>query len=446
MSGARARDPARDAAQAPAAEAAGDGFTETMVLERAATRCVLRVLTGDHAGAESEIVSDRVLIGNLEHECDIVLDVKSQGRHACLVRVSDDGWTVLAIAGELWLDEAYIAPQQTCMLRPGQVLTLGRVALCLADPDTIDWAQVRVPRELAKPEVEGPVPHAPLLPNPTAMRRRWQALKLVAGLGTGGLVLVSAAAYLSQAWVVRDIGPQAEAARLQADRALVGSLPFTREVSVIPHPEQPRKLLLQGYVPERQQLALLDTTLQRIGTTAELRVHAVDALGDELGRRFDGMLRQQVRYEQQGRYELETALERLPLHDRQARVTLQEMPAINGLALKTVDVQGPDGKPVVVRYERSSERPGDLVVSHLDDALGRKPVKVLEVRLGELPSVVLEDGMRYFVDARLPDGSTIASIDAQRLVLRFPSGSEREVAFERVSITSPKGPYRSSRN
>jgi hypothetical protein len=54
--------------------------------------------------------------------------------------------------------------------------------------------------------------------------------------------------------------------------------------------------------------------------------------------------------------------------------------------------------------------------------------------------------MRYFVDARLPDGSTIASIDAQRLVLRFPSGSEREVAFERVSITSPKGPYRSSRN
>jgi hypothetical protein len=245
---------------------------------------------------------------------------------------------------------------------------------------------------------------------------------------------------------VRDIGPQAEAAHLQADRALVGSLPFTQEVSVIPHPEHPRKRLVQGYVPERQQLALLDSTLQRTGTSAELRVHAVDALGDELGRRFDGMPRQQVRYEQQGRYELETALERLPLHDRQARVTLQEMPAVNGLALKTVDVQGPDGQPVVVRYERSAERPGDLVVSHLDDALGRRAVKVLEVRLGELPSVVLEDGIRYFVDARLPDGSTIASIDEQRLVLRSPAGAEREVVFDRISITRPKGPRLSPRN
>jgi hypothetical protein len=423
------------AARAPSIVAANEGLTDSMAPDSAAPRCVLRVLSGDHTGAESAIVSDRVLIGNLEHECDIVLDVKSPGRQACLVRVSDDGWTVLAIAGELWLDETYIAPQQTCMLRSGQVLTLGRVALCLADPDAIDWAQVRVPRELAKPEVSGVVPHAPVLPNRSAVRRRWQALKLVAGLGTGGLVLVSAATYLSQAWMVRDIGPQAEATRLLADRTLVGSLPFTQEVSVIPHPEHPRKRLVQGYVPERQQLALLDSTLQRTGTSAELRVHAVDALGDELGRRFDGMLRQQVRYEQQGRYEMETALARLPQHDRQARVTLQEMPAVNGLALKTVDVQGPDGQPVVVRYERSAERPGDLVVSHLDEALGLKQMTVLEVRLGKLPSVVLGDGMRYFVDARLPDGSTIASIESDRLVLRSSSGSRREIVFDGASMT-----------
>lgn len=433
-------------ARAPSILAANEGLTDITAPDSTAPRCVLRVLSGDHTGAESAIVSDRVLIGNLEHECDIVLDVKSPGRQACLVRVSDDGWTVLAIAGELWLDEIYIAPQQTCMLRPGQVLTLGRVALCLADPDAIDWTLVRVPRELAKPEVSGVVPHAPVLPNRSAVRRRWQALKLVAGLGTGGLVLVSAAAYLAQAWTVRDIGPQAEAAQLQADRALVGGLPFTQEVSVIPHPEHPRKRLVQGYVPERQQVALLDSTLQRTGTSAELRVHAVDALGDELGRRFDGMPRQQVRYKQQGRYELETALERLPLHDRQARVTLQEMPAVNGLALKTVDVQGPDGQPVFVRYERSAERPGDLVVSDPGDALGRRAVKVLEVRLGELPSVVLQDGIRYFVDARLPDGSTIASIDDQRLVLRSPAGAEREIVFDRISITRPKEPSRSRRN
>ena len=68
------------------------------------------------------------------------------------------------------------------------------------------------------------------------------------------------------------------------------------------------------------------------------------------------------------------------------------------------------------------------------------------VVLDELPSVVLEDGMRYFVDARLPDGSTIASIDDQRVVLRSPAGAEREIVFDRISISRTKGPSLSQRN
>jgi hypothetical protein len=424
------------------------GSADSVNKSRAASRCVLRILTGEHTGAESKIRHRRVLIGNLDLECDIVLDVKREGRHACLVRVSEDGWTVLAVAGELWLDETFIAPQQTCALRSGQVLTLGRVAMCVADPNTIDWSQVRPPPQLVKPEADGPVPQAALPPSRSAVRQKWQALKLAAGLGLGALVLASASIYLSEAWLNREVGPEAAALRLQANRTLVAGLPFAQEVSVQPHPDNPRKLLVLGYVPNLEHLTAIGDALRRVDTPAELRIHAVDAVSDELSRRFEGITRSMVRYNQQGRFELETALEKLPSYDRQARTTLQEMPAVNALSLKILDVLGEDGLPVVVRYERSTQRPGDLLVHDLEKALRPEPpgVSVREVRLGDLPSVILGDGVRYFTEAQLPDGSTIASIQADRIILRTRDGAQRELRFDQASVARADSRSATARN
>ena len=69
---------------------------------------VLRMLSGPHTGAESELTGERLLIGNLESECDIVIDVSRPERHICLVRVSTDGWTVLGIAGDLWVVRDFV--------------------------------------------------------------------------------------------------------------------------------------------------------------------------------------------------------------------------------------------------------------------------------------------------------------------------------------------------
>lgn len=424
------------------------GSADSVNTPHGALRCVLRILSGEHTGAEAQIVTDRVLIGNLDLECDIVLDVKREGRHACLVRVSDDGWTVLGIAGELWLDEAFVAPQQTCALRSGQVLTLGRVAMCLADPGSIDWSQVQPPLQLVKPETDGPVPHAALLPSRSTVRKKWHALKLAAGLGIGVLVLAAASVYWTQARLSQDLGPQGASLLLQAGRALVAGLPFAQELTVLPHPDDPRKLLVQGYVPSREQMGVITNTLSSVATPAELRVHAVDALGDELSRRFEGMTRSRVRYSQHGKFELETALDKLPAHDRQARTTLQEMPAVTALSLVALDVAGKDGLPLVVRYERSTEQPGDLVVHDLDKALRPEPpaLEVREVRLGQLPSVILSDGLRYFPEGQLPDGSTIASIQADRIKLRMRDGTQREWRFDQVSVTRAESGSATARN
>jgi hypothetical protein len=416
----------------------GPGWSDTVMMPLTAGRRVLHVLTGGHTGAESEITTERILIGNLESECDIVLDVKRDERHACLVRVTDDDWSLLAIAGELWLDASFIEPQQTRALHPGQVITLGRVSFAIADPDLIDWHSLKAPYELVKPAPDGPVPQAALLPSRPAVMQKWRALKLAAGLGLSAMVLASAVAYLSDAWGSRPRSAQELELKLQADQQMVKALPFGKELTLTPHPDKPSKVLVQGYVPERRQLALLDEALQRVDTKAEYRVVAVDELGTEVAKRFDRVARSEVQYDKLGRFELPTAAETLPTHDRQARVALQELPTLDALALKANDITDPDGKPVVVRYERSTERPGDLVVTNLDTALGHKPYTVREVRLGDMPSVVLNDGLRYFVDAKLPDGGRVQSITEDRMVVKRPSGATTTIGFDEVSISRPE--------
>ena len=86
----------------------------------------------------------------------------------------------------------------------------------------------------------------------------------------------------------------------------------------------------------------------------------------------------------------------------------------------------------MVKYLRSAERPGDLVVTNLDAALGRRAFTVQELRLGAMPSVVLDDGLRYFAGARLPDGGVITAIEPQRLLVTRKGGIESVVSLADV--------------
>jgi Inner membrane component of T3SS, cytoplasmic domain/Inner membrane component of T3SS, periplasmic domain len=428
------------------AEGKDGEWANTVMQALPSGRKVLRVLNGSHTGAESELTTDRLLVGNLESECDIVLDVKRQERHACLVRVSEDSWTVLAIAGELWLDRTYVEPQQTRELYPGQVVTLGRVAFCIADPDLVDWSAIIPPLELLKPDADGPTPQIALLPNRPAVMQRWRALMLAAGLGLGALVLATASTYLSQAWNLRVPSADEAERKLMSDQKIVASLPFGKELSVEVHPESPRKVIVNGYLPLRSQVPTLAQALGSPKSEVDLRVTALDALGHELTRRFEQMPAERIRYEKKGGFELITSADLFPVHDRQARVSLQEIPALNALSLKANDVVGPDGRPAIVRYERSVERPGDLVVTNIEAVLPRKPFAVQDLRLGDMPSVVLDDGLRYFVGARLPDGGRIQSIDAVHMTITRPDGSTSTFSFEQNSVSRSATADANSRN
>jgi len=123
-------------------------------------RPILRVLSGLNAGAQCDLHEDRVLVGNIEGECDIVLDVTRPERHACLVRASSDGWTVLAIAGDLWVEREYVPPQHTCPIAPGLVITIGRVSFGVGHAELVDWNSLAPPADLQRPTADGALPHA----------------------------------------------------------------------------------------------------------------------------------------------------------------------------------------------------------------------------------------------------------------------------------------------
>jgi Inner membrane component of T3SS, cytoplasmic domain len=379
---------------------------------------VLRMLTGSHTGAESELTGDRLLIGNLESECDVVIDVSRSERHICLVRASADGWTVLSIAGDLWVGEQYVTPQQTHDIASGVVLTLGRVAFCVADTHNIEWASVVAPTNLVKPEAEGPLPMAVLPPSGEAKLRKWHAVKLASGIGIAALTMASAGAYLTNAWAIRTATPEEAAIKLKAEQAVVTALPFGKELQLQPDPNVPNKVQVRGFLPQREQARALERALRDAEIDAsEYHVVAVDELGSELTRRFNGSKSAQIHYEDKGRFLIDSQSDVLDVHDKQARQTLQEVPLLSGLSLSVADVLDSAGKPIVVRYDRSNDRPGDIIVSELDVIKQRQRYVIKEMRLGSMPSLVLDNGMRYFEGATLPDGSVLKRIGAAELVV-----------------------------
>jgi hypothetical protein len=383
---------------------------------------VLRILSGPHTGAESELTSERLLIGNLESECDIVIDVSRPERHICLVRVSTDGWTVLGIAGDLWVDRAFIEPQHTHDIGSGVVVTLGRVSFCIADSGTIDWSNVKPPLELVRPDPTGPLPTAALPPSPEVKLRKWHALKLAAGIGIASLTVASAGAYLTAAMATKAVTADEAAAKLKADQAMVSALPFGKELQLKPEPTAANRVHVHGYLPKREQAVALDRALREANLEAEFHVTAVEDLTRDVQRRLERMKAGGVRYDGDGRFSIESHSELLDLHDRQARQTLQEMPALSGLNLSVNDLKAANGQPIVVRYERSTERAGDIVVSELDVIRQRQRMVVREVRRGPMPSIVLDNGARYFEGAVLPDKSVLKRVEASQFVVAQGSG------------------------
>lgn len=390
---------------------------------------VLRVLSGPHGGAQVALQAERLLVGNLEHECDIVLDVTVAERHACLLRVGPDGWTVLAIAGDLWVGSEYLPIQHTRNIAPAEVLTLARVSFAVADPSAVDWEAVKPPFELVKPTEPVALPRVALLPRKKDFVQRWTALTMATGASIGAVVLFAGAALLVQNWRQPDTDPAAVTQHLREWQGRLEALPYGRELHAHAGVDHPRRLVVRGYLPRATDLALLEAYLLQAEVEAEIRADFVDTMGAELARRLGARPGEQARYLGKGRFELRSGDSEVGRLEQRARQAMQEMPAVLALHLTLTEADESDvSGPRQLRLERAAEGASDIVVhapartidpaAVAASAAARASLSVREVRPGRLPSVVLANGARYFEGATLPDGRIVRRIEPDRLVLQ----------------------------
>jgi hypothetical protein len=388
---------------------------------------VLRVISGVHLGAEVPIEAERLLIGNLENECDLVLDVGQTGRHACLLRISHDGWTVLPIAGDLWVGKDYLADHQTHAFSAGQPLTLGRIAFAVGEAATTPWDAIRPPYELVKPQATGAIPVAASLGPRPAVLNGWKAVKLGAGVGIGALIFAASLAY-SVSVVQATASPQSEVEqRLERARGVLASLPAAAEVRVVADPERRDGIRLMGYVADADRADAIGSALRSLGSPVSSRLHLVANLQSEIERRLAKVAHSGLEYTDDGGFKLETESTRLGAIDSAVRAVFLELPEFQQMVVTVTDVKEAAGGNATLTYRRSQERLSDIVVEG-GELIQQTRARYIprDVRLGAIPSVHIGGAGKYFVGARLPDGWVIDAIGADQIRLSL-SGRERSL-------------------
>ena len=438
----------------------------------------LRVLTGVQHGAQARMRHHRLLVGNLESECDVLLDVGRPQPHACLVRASKDGWTVLSIAGDLWVGEAWLALQQTREIFSGDVLTLGEVSFCVADTTTVDWTRVRVPaqRQASGAGVTGraasrgePAVLSASGPRLGRWREQFKFIKFtrggafvkepgtssaaasraaskqqakgrafIGGLLSVGLMLGVVGIYLVSTASLSPASARKSQNVREATRAVLAGLPWAGELTAETDPFRARRVLVGGYLPERQRLAALDAVLRQQDIEPEHHWTAVDELTLDLSRRLGlpdapaAPVPAPLRYSGQGRFVVMDTSSNMQKVDRLIRRVLQDMPAVRAIDLELSDQTNAEASerisggshtagPVVIHYARTDGAPGNVSVTGLEQL---QPVQKLqryevrELRLGRLPSVVLEDGARYFEGSNLPGGALLVQVQPSHLLVQ----------------------------
>jgi hypothetical protein len=363
---------------------------------------VLHVLSGAQRGAQARIAQQRVLVGNLLGECDVVIDTgNSSPSLACLIRASQDGWSVLAIAGPLWVGLQRVAPEQAVTITQGEVITLGPAAFCIGDPRRIDFSRVAIPNHLdASSEKKR---------NNAASQDRAMIPKYVRAWRE----------FLSAAWrkKSRPISPASRGYFALTACLLIATAFATLAIFLFttarPSPAPTPKI------------------------SAEHHRTAIHELHTELAHRLALLSPQdhaQLQHTAQGHFALSQHQHQFKTLDPRIRRAFQELPALQAITLQlrpSADAASStstitSGGDAVLRYSRSPSAPSGVEVQGLDTlAFLQPPPDVHELRLGTLPSIVLADGERYFVGSALPGGAVLRSIEPHQLRVQIGTQLQR---------------------
>jgi hypothetical protein len=387
---------------------------------------VLRVLSGPQSQVETTLAPGSALIGNDESHCDIVVDLGVPGRHSAYLRIEGTRLTLVCISGDAWVGSRHLEAHTSMNLLQGEVFTLGRVSMAIA-PAGFDFAALALPGALRKPG-DRPELAAVALPARTPAALRAAAAFRAALFGTCALSLTAALVWGSGAVSAqRDAAAQVGSEGLKSLQAQLRQLPGHELTVRLEGVEQ--QLVVEGFVPDVADHAELERTLQRGARPALLRVHPVAPLQQSLERLFAEVPADaQLAYRGDGAFEIATTSRDFDVLREAGERALKNLPGLKTLHIVLGDVRvSGSGEPERLTLARSATRAGQIVATGPTQPwppLRPEAPRFVEVRWGELPSVLTRDGERLFAGARLADGGQISRIERHAVIVSR-AGAER---------------------
>lgn len=387
-------------------------------MNRTPAHWTLHVLSGRQTGVQTPLTEGRHLVGNDESCSDLVVELGADGaRHLAMLRVDGQALTLIAMAGTVRVDDRALLPQQAHALQAGQHFNVGEVTLALTEPGTtINAAAAR--RSASTSRADTAAGRAP---------RAAHAIRAVLVLA------VALAAGSALMWGSGQVQARLSTPAIDSERAgerlssLVKALNLpelrVQADSSDPHPR------VEGYVPDGPTYARLEAELARDGQGAVMRVHTVQPMEDSLRQRLrEHQPQLQVSYVGAGVFETRIASERFGVLRAAGERAMKDLPGVQALRFNFTDLHlAESGQSAHATLSRSQQRLGEFVVTGDGMPLpaeGTALPRFVEIRWGELPSVITRQGERFFAGSRLADGSQISRIEPRAVVL-LRGGVER---------------------
>jgi hypothetical protein len=184
------------------------------------------------------------------------------------------------------------------------------------------------------------------------------------------------------------------------------------------------RVVVHGIVAAAKDAEELRLAAMRMRLPVQLRILTAADLQRDLRRDLRERLFGDVTYGGAGVFEAATDSSNLESTARLAQGSLENVRADWRLKLRVLDVQQRGSNEAATLLVRRGDDPRRLV-----EQLPRRSreLAVIGVREGQLGSVLTQDGTRYFVGARLPDGSLLAQVGGDRV--HFVRGE-----YERVEL------------
>ncbi len=376
----------------------------------------LLVLSGMQAGARSVLALGTHLLGN-KPGCDVMIELDATEMIVVRLEVAARKVGVTLLEGHAELGVGALQCHRRLTIRHDEMLRLGTVGLRLTFAPEAQVIGRRPSRSQGK-------------------------LRLIAGGFASAFVALGL--IMALAVVIPPPGG-AVAGQLESgatpDRvaAKLAQLGYGQlKISVLNRGE----LVVEGTVPTTADVTRLTTELKQLQPAPKLKISVAGEMYSAAGRSLEelsGVTR--VWSVKPGVLAVELEMAAVSRATAAARQLLAYDASVVEVRLLPRDLVAVDAAasapPPVLSLTRRTD--GSIIASD-DWPMGATPIDVSgsisDVRQGELPSIVLRNGTRLFEGGRLPDGSYIARIDGNQIVVRH-GNFQRIVNLDAFTVAGP---------